>query len=179
MDMRSTLRSAIVSSPTLALVVAMMVTVGCSRGRAPDSASPGTASPNAMSLPGGDVAGAAQSTVGADVHNPLEGQAAAAAEGKRLFVQMNCAGCHNYSLAGGMGPNLADHYWRYGGTPAAIFQSIAGGRPQGMPAWSKALPPQEIWQLVTYIESYGGTTPPAEYHAALEGDVASKRSPNR
>ena len=48
-----------------------------------------------------------------------------------------------------------------------------------MPAWNQALPPQEIWQLVSYIESYGGTTPPAQYQAALEGDVASKRSPNR
>lgn len=161
-----------------ALVIAMMVTVSCGRGHAPDSASLETARPDVIGLPGGDVAGAAQSTVGADVPNPLEGQPAAVAGGKRLFVQMNCAGCHNYSLAGGMGPNLSDRYWRYGGTPAAIYQSIAGGRPQGMPAWYKALPPQDIWQLVSYIESYGGTTAPAAYHAGLQGDVSSKRSPH-
>ena len=72
-----------------------------------------------------------------------------------------------------MGPNLSDRYWRYGGTPAAIYQSIAAGRPQGMPAWYQALPPRQIWELVTYIESHGGATAPAQYHAGLQGDVAS------
>ena len=172
------MRCAIVRPRLIALTVALMAGVSCGRGRAPDSAPLETSRPDVIGLPGGDVAGAAQFTVGADVPNPLEGQPAAVAGGKRLFVQMNCAGCHNYSLAGGMGPNLSDRYWRYGGTPAAIYQSIASGRPQGMPAWYRALPPQDIWQLVSYIESYGGTTPPAQYHAGLQGDVSSKQAPH-
>lgn len=163
----------IVRHSALAAVVAIMAAPGCGRSQRPQSAPLETARAEPAGLPDGDVAGAAQSTVGADVENPLEGRPEAVADGKRLFVQMNCAGCHNYSLAGGMGPNLSDRYWRYGGTPAAIYQSIAAGRPQGMPAWYQALPPRQIWELVTYIESHGGATAPAQYHAGLQGDVAS------
>ena len=125
-------------------------------------------------LPGGDLAGAAQSDIGANVVNPLEGQASAIAAGKQLYVQMNCAGCHGYDLGGSMGPNLTDRYWRYGGSPAAIYRSIADGHPQGMPAWRRALPPPQIWKLTAYIQSFGGATPPADYHNALQGDYAAK-----
>lgn len=120
-------------------------------------------------LPTGDIAGAAFSQVGAEVGNPETDQAAAA-EGARLFVKMNCAGCHGYQLKGGMGPDLTDHYWRYGGTPAAIYNSIYHGRPQGMPAWGRALPPEQIWQIVRYIQSLGGTVPADQYQAGLQGD---------
>lgn len=73
-----------------------------------------------------------------------------------------------------MGPNLKDKYWRYGGSPAAVYRSIASGHPQGMPAWSLALPPDQIWKLVAYIQSYGGMVPPADYQGALQGDYAAK-----
>lgn len=160
-----------------ALIAAMTLAVNCGQRGAPTPSPPETPRVDAMNIPGGDLAGAAESTAAADAQNPLEGQPAAVVRGKELFEAMNCAGCHNYSLGGGMGPNLADRYWRYGGTPAAIYQSIASGRPQGMPAWFKALPPQDIWQLVSYIESYGGTTAPAQSHAGMQGDAASQRSP--
>ena len=62
-------------------------------------------------------------------------------QGHDLFIKMNCAGCHGYDAKGAMGPNLTDGYWRYGGVPAPIFNSIYEGRPQGMPAWNPALPP--------------------------------------
>ena len=61
---------------------------------------------------------------------------------------MNCAACHGYDLKGGMGPDLTDTYWRYGGSPADIYKSIFEGRPQGMPAWGRALPPAMIWKVV-------------------------------
>ena len=125
-------------------------------------------------LPGGDLAGAAQSNIGADIRNPLEGRPDAIAEGKQLFVKMNCAGCHGYDLGGSMGPNLTDKFWRYGGSPGAIFRSIADGHPQGMPAWRRALTPDQIWQLTAYIQSFGGGTPPADYQGALQGDYAAK-----
>ena len=83
---------------------------------------------------------------------------------------MNCAGCHGYDANGGMGPNLTDTYWRYGGSPAAIFKSIYEGRPQGMPAWNPALPPDEIWKLVAYIQSLGGAYSAAQYEASVQGD---------
>jgi mono/diheme cytochrome c family protein len=75
------------------------------------------------------------------------------AAGKTTFIKMNCAGCHSYTGKGWMGPDLTDSYWRYGGAPEDIYRSIYLGRPQGMPAWGKALPPEQIWQLVHYIRS--------------------------
>lgn len=89
--------------------------------------------------------------------NPFGTDPHAVQEGKKLFSQMNCAGCHGYGATGGMGPNLTDTAWRYGGAPIDIYKSIYEGRPQGMPAWGTSLPPQTIWQLVSYIESLGGT----------------------
>jgi cytochrome c oxidase cbb3-type subunit 3 len=69
-----------------------------------------------------------------------------------------------------MGPDLTDTYWRYGGLPAEIYQSIAQGRPQGMPAWGAALPPEDIWKLVAYIESFGGSVSVKDYEHARQGD---------
>jgi cytochrome c oxidase cbb3-type subunit 3 len=83
---------------------------------------------------------------------------------------MNCAGCHGYTAEGAMGPDLTDTYWRYGGTPAEIYKSIYEGRPQGMPAWGRALPAREIWEVVAYIESLGGSFPAVDYQAARQGD---------
>ena len=124
-------------------------------------------------VPMGDVAGAAQSEV-PPVPNPYAGSKQAVQQGKALYIKMNCAGCHGYGAGGGMGPNLKDGYWRYGGTPVAVFKSIHDGRPQGMPAWSPALPAQEIWKIVAYIQSLGGTYPADEFQASIQGDLAGE-----
>ncbi len=104
------------------------------------------------SIPLGDMAGAAEAQPGT-VRNPFENDPAAIERGHKLFVEMNCAGCHAYTAVGAMGPNLTDSYWRYGGEPVQIFKSISEGRPQGMPAWGKAMPPEDIWRIVAYIDS--------------------------
>ena len=78
--------------------------------------------------------------------NPLAGDPNSVEEGKKLFTQMNCAGCHGYDAKGGMGPDLTDTEWRYGGTPIDIYKSIYEGRAQGMPAWGNTLPTTPIWQ---------------------------------
>lgn len=122
------------------------------------------------SLPLGDLAGAPESTASETIANPYDGKKEAIAEGHRLFIAMNCAGCHGYDASGGMGPDLTDPYWRYGGTPAAIYRSIFEGRPQGMPAWGRALPPQQIWKIVAFVQTLGGSVAPALYHAGLQGD---------
>ena len=48
---------------------------------------------------------------------------------------------------GGMGPDLTDGHWRYGGTPVQIFKSIYEGRPAGHAGVGRALPQRSIWQL--------------------------------
>jgi len=121
-------------------------------------------------LPLGDLAGTAKLLAANEVVNPLAGNAGAIEEGHRLFIAMNCAGCHGYDAKGNMGPDLTDAYWRYGGTPAAIFNSIYEGRPQGMPAWGRALPAHDIWEIVAYLQTLGGAVAANEYHAGLQGD---------
>jgi cytochrome c oxidase cbb3-type subunit 3 len=85
--------------------------------------------------------------------NPLQGDRSALQEGRRLFVQYNCAGCHGGRAGGGMGPSLRDPAWRYGSSPDRIFSSIAEGRGQGMPAWGVRLPERQIWELTLYVSS--------------------------
>jgi cytochrome c oxidase cbb3-type subunit 3 len=124
-------------------------------------------------VPLGDIAGGAESTVASHIGNPkpsIQAGVSAVEEGRRLFVALNCADCHGFDAKGGMGPNLTDKYWRYGGTPAAIFKSIFEGRPKGMPAWGASLPAKDIWALVAYIQSLGGTYPADFYQPSLQGD---------
>ena len=124
--------------------------------------------------PIGDPAGAAKAPPSVATPNPLADDQTAIAEGHKLFMSMNCAGCHGYDAKGGMGPNLTDSYWRYGGTPERLYQTIVDGRPQGMPAWGVTLPRREIWQLVAYIQSLGGTQSSDVAQAAAEGDVKNR-----
>ncbi len=96
------------------------------------------------------------------LHNPYEGNAYAISQGQQLFDKYNCSGCHFHG-GGGIGPALMDKEWLYGSSPAQIYQSIAEGRPNGMPSWGGRIPEYQIWQLVTYVRSVGG----------FEGKVAS------
>ena len=89
----------------------------------------------------------------APVANPLGSDATVLEEGRKLFVQFNCAGCHGGRAGGGMGPSLRDSDWRYGSSPDRIFNSIAQGRGQGMPSWGARLPEQQIWLLTAYVSS--------------------------
>jgi cytochrome c oxidase cbb3-type subunit 3 len=123
-------------------------------------------------VPLGGLAGGAQSNVAEGIANPKAQDVQA---GRQLFVKLNCADCHGFTAKGAMGPSLVDKYWRYGGTPAQVFKSIYEGRPKGMPAWGAALSPNDIWQLVAYIESLGGTFPASDYQAAMQGDRSGEQ----
>lgn len=122
----------------------------------------------------GDIAGAGNNTAETSVKSPYWGDMAAIKAGHDLFVSMNCAGCHGYDLKGGMGPDLSDTYWRYGGSPADIYKSIFEGRPQGMPAWGRSIPPSMIWKLVAFVESRGGAFPAALADRARQGDEGDR-----
>jgi cytochrome c oxidase cbb3-type subunit 3 len=168
-------------SGLLIAVIAAAALAACSRysggstAGAPPALQPGMEAIAAMPL--GDVAGAAETHVPARLPNPYSGDAQAVSQGHELFIRMNCAGCHGYGAKGGMGPNLTDGYWRYGGVPASLFKSIYEGRPQGMPAWNPALPPQDIWKIVAYLETLGGTYPESAYQAWAQGDRPGQNVP--
>jgi len=84
--------------------------------------------------------------------NPFTGQPEAIQAGRKLYLKWNCYGCHGTMGGGGMGPSLIDSEWRYGGEDAKVFETIRGGRPNGMPAFSM-LTDEETWQLIAYIRS--------------------------
>jgi cytochrome c oxidase cbb3-type subunit 3 len=99
-------------------------------------------------------------------HGPYQYNAYLINEGKALYNQMNCVGCHANG-GGGMGPPLMDDEWIYGSDPQNIFSSIAQGRPNGMPAWGNRLSSDQIWRLVGYVQSMSGQ---------IRKDVAPTRS---
>jgi cytochrome c oxidase cbb3-type subunit 3 len=88
-------------------------------------------------------------------HGPYDYNAYAISEGKTLFSQFNCTGCHSNG-GGGMGPPLMDDKWIYGSDPSSVFASIMEGRPNGMPAWRGRIPNYEVWRLVAYVRSMSG-----------------------
>ncbi|HET8655452.1 MAG TPA: c-type cytochrome [Longimicrobiaceae bacterium] len=160
---------------TLTCALLALCAAGCSRS---NSVSLGDAQGAALPpdqvierLPLGDLAGVAPNTLATRIANPYAGNPAAIRAGQALFTDMNCVGCHAYDATGGMGPDLTDRYWRYGGAPAEVYKSIFEGRPKGMPAWGKMLPDEQIWQIVAYLQTLGGMVPPRLAARALQGDV--------
>jgi cytochrome c oxidase cbb3-type subunit 3 len=89
--------------------------------------------------------------------------------GKRVFQQYNCSGCHSNG-GGGMGPDLMDNQWIYGGRLEQIHQTLVEGRPNGMPAWGGKIPDEQLWDLAAYVRSL--SLP--ETLAADHGDTPSQ-----
>jgi cytochrome c oxidase cbb3-type subunit III len=98
--------------------------------------------------------------------SPYEENAYAVSQGKTLYNQFNCSGCH-FQGGGGIGPPLMDAEWIYGSRPENIFETIAEGRPNGMPSFGGKIVTDQIWQLVAYVRSMSGL---------LRKDVAPGRS---
>ena len=76
-------------------------------------------------------------------------------EGKRLFTQYNCSGCHANG-GGGMGPPLMDAQWIYGSNTENIYSTIVEGRPNGMPSFRQKIPDAQLQQIVAYVKSMSG-----------------------
>jgi cytochrome c oxidase cbb3-type subunit 3 len=91
-------------------------------------------------------------------NSPFQENAYGISEGKRIYEQVNCVGCHAHG-GGGMGPPLMDDEWIYGSHPANIFETIVEGRPNGMPSWRNKLTDTQVWQLVAYVQSMSGQAP--------------------
>jgi cytochrome c oxidase cbb3-type subunit III len=94
-------------------------------------------------------------TEGPPRSDPYAYNAYAISQGKRLFDWYNCSGCHAHG-GGDIGPALMDDRWIYGDAPANIFATVMQGRPNGMPAFSGKLDPDQAWQLVAYVQSLSG-----------------------
>jgi cytochrome c oxidase cbb3-type subunit 3 len=130
------------------MILAAVVVCGCQR--APSEVAAAGSAP-AVGVPVGHVPGPAAPAP--EPTNPFGQNPVALTEGRTLFVHYNCYGCHGGHAGGGMGPSLRDPVWIYGSSDAHIFDSIAQGRANGMPAWGTQIPQEQIWKLVSYIKS--------------------------
>jgi cytochrome c oxidase cbb3-type subunit 3 len=97
-------------------------------------------------------------TVVTGSESKYHGHAWAIAEGRRLYMQFNCVGCHANG-GGGIGPALMDDEWIYGFDAANIFATVVEGRPNGMPSFRGKITDDQIWQIVAYVESMSGHSP--------------------
>jgi len=84
----------------------------------------------------------------------------AVSEGQTFYAQYNCGGCHAPGGGGGMGPPLNDDEWIYGSDPENVFATIVEGRPNGMPSFRGKIDNGQLWQLVAYVRTMSGLTPP-------------------
>ena len=85
------------------------------------------------------------------------------AAGKEKFATV-CAACHGPEGKGNPAlgaPDLTDQFWIYGGSLAAIKESIANGRTNRMPAHAELLGEQKVKLLAGYVYSLA-PPPPAE-----------------
>jgi cytochrome c oxidase cbb3-type subunit 3 len=95
--------------------------------------------------------------------------AALAAAGQAKYAA--CAGCHGEDGKGmpaASFPSLTDDAWQYGGSEAAIIESIMKGRKGGMPAQLEALGESKVHLLAAYVWGLGGGQQPAPAAPAPE-----------
>lgn len=83
---------------------------------------------------------------------------ASARRGATIFAD-NCAACHGeqgQGLAEFGAPALNNDIWLYGGSTAALTETVTNSRAGVMPAWGKILDDVSIKKLAVYVHSLGG-----------------------
>ena len=106
----------------------------------------------------------------------------ALAQGKLYYRWFKCTGCHAQG-GGAIGPALMDENWIYGKDPDAIFATIMGGRPNGMPAFRGRIPEEQAREIVAYVRSLSGLvsadSAPNRGDTLLGGPPENMRKPMR
>ncbi|MDO5059406.1 MAG: cytochrome-c oxidase, cbb3-type subunit III [Neisseria sp.] len=111
-----------------------------------------------------------------------EGQydAERAARGDVLFHggPANCFTCHGDKGQGvqGLGPNLTDDVWLWGGSQKAIIETITNGRHNQMPAWGNFLDKDKLHILTSYVWGLShkdGKALPTDTENAIGGKAAT------
>ena len=101
----------------------------------------------------------------AKVKNPIPADAASIEAGKTLYAEQ-CAACHGVAGKGDgeMAPftgepppsDLTDAAWKHGSTDGEIFAVIRDGVDDtGMQGFGADLKPNDMWNLVNYIRTFG------------------------
>lgn len=89
--------------------------------------------------------------------NPFTGNADAIKEGRQLYVQAGCPGCHGSGGGGAMAGATAfiRDTWKFGGDDDTYFKVIKGTYPgQTMPAvFGATLTDEQVWKIIAWIRS--------------------------
>ena len=91
--------------------------------------------------------GAAASVAGAATLNSV-------GEGRRVFLKLNCYGCHGDNASGGMGPNIQH------AESGDLSEAVKEGEDAGMPSFSKYVTATDITNLHNYLNSIGTASEP-------------------
>jgi cytochrome c oxidase cbb3-type subunit 3 len=126
----------------LAVLLALVLS-GCEKNPPPTSA---------MSQQGNQQSSLTLGSKPLPVVNPYASDEEALGEGKRLYNQFNCSGCHAGG-GGAIGPALMDETWIYGSQPGNIYSTIVEGRPNGMPAFGGRIPEDKIWRIAAFVST--------------------------
>lgn len=97
--------------------------------------------------------------------NPFTGNPEAIKEGRTLWVQYGCSGCHGVMGGGGMAPPVIDDQWKFGSSDEVLFKLIKGEiSEQTMPKAFAGLQPDQIWKMIAYVRSiYSGDPARADW----------------
>jgi cytochrome c553 len=127
---------------------------------------------------GSAESGSGKTTSAGDIAlHTFSGDKQLAVQGRQLFIEYNCYGCHGGLAGGAMGPSLRDTTWKYGGTDSMIYHSIHDGRPMGMPPWAGRLNDRQIGALIQYIHSLRTKDEP-QFFFAQGGDTTAAPAAN-
>jgi mono/diheme cytochrome c family protein len=90
--------------------------------------------------------------------NPFTGKPEAIQQGRGLWLQYGCSGCHGVQGGGGMGSPVSDDAWKFGSDDETLLKLIKGQIPnQTMPKIYEAMPEEEAWKIIAYVRSvYAG-----------------------
>ena len=117
----------------------------------PAAGGSGAASRNAEPAP---AAAAPAPAPGPRNPNPFTGNADMAAEGRTLYFQVGCQGCHGGGGGGGMATSVIDDAWTFGSDDEVLFRLIKGEVPeQTMPTVYSVLEDDEVWKILAFIRS--------------------------
>ena len=144
-----------------------LVPAGGGAAASPAAGASGAADPNAeaapeeaaqLEPPSAAAAADPPPTPGPRKLNPFTGNADMAAEGRTLYFQVGCQGCHGGGGGGGMATSVIDDAWTFGSDDDVLFRLIKGEIPeQTMPTVYSVLEDEEVWQILAFIRSvYAG-----------------------
>lgn len=90
--------------------------------------------------------------------NPLTGKPEAIQQGRTLWIQWGCSGCHGVMGGGGMAVPVLDDAWKFGSDDETLFKLIKGQIDAAtMPKIFGAMPDEEVWKILAYVRSlYAG-----------------------